>query len=33
LPELAVIFAIALLIFGPCKIGELEKSLGEACPA
>jgi len=29
LPELAVIFGIALLIFGPSKIGELGKSLGE----
>ena len=28
-PELAVIFGIALLIFGPGKIGELGKSLGE----
>lgn len=29
LPELLVIFVIALLIFGPRKIGELGKSLGE----
>ncbi len=29
LPELAVIFGIALLIFGPGKIGELGKGLGE----
>jgi sec-independent protein translocase protein TatA len=29
LPELAVILAIALLIFGPSKIGDLGKSLGE----
>jgi sec-independent protein translocase protein TatA len=29
LPELLVIFAIALLIFGPKKIGELGKGLGE----
>jgi sec-independent protein translocase protein TatA len=29
LPELLVIFAIALLIFGPRKIGELGKGLGE----
>jgi len=29
LPELLVIFCIALLIFGPKKIGELGKGLGE----
>lgn len=29
LPELLVILAIALLIFGPRKIGELGKGLGE----
>jgi sec-independent protein translocase protein TatA len=29
LPELAVILGIALLIFGPGKIGELGKGLGE----
>jgi sec-independent protein translocase protein TatA len=29
LPELLVIFVIALLIFGPKKIGELGKGLGE----
>ena len=29
LPELLVIFGIALLIFGPKKIGELGKSLGD----
>ncbi len=29
LPELLVIFVIALLIFGPRKIGELGKGLGE----
>lgn len=29
LPELLVIFAIALLIFGPSKIGQLGKGLGE----
>ncbi len=29
LPELLVIFGIALLIFGPRKIGELGKGLGE----
>ena len=29
LPELLVIFGIALLIFGPKKIGELGKGLGE----
>ena len=29
LPELAVIFVIALLIFGPKKLGELGKGLGE----
>jgi sec-independent protein translocase protein TatA len=29
LPELLVILGIALLIFGPKKIGELGKGLGE----
>jgi sec-independent protein translocase protein TatA len=29
LPELLVILVIALLIFGPKKIGELGKGLGE----
>jgi sec-independent protein translocase protein TatA len=29
LPELLVIFAIAVLIFGPRKLGELGKGLGE----
>lgn len=29
IPELLVIFGIALLIFGPKKIGELGKGLGE----
>ncbi len=29
IPELLLILAIALLIFGPRKIGELGKSLGE----
>ena len=29
LPELMIIMAIALLIFGPSKIGALGKSLGE----
>ena len=29
LPELAVIVFIALLIFGPQKLGELGKGLGE----
>ena len=29
LPELAVIMFIALLIFGPKKLGELGKGLGE----
>jgi sec-independent protein translocase protein TatA len=29
LPELAVIAIIALLIFGPKKLGELGKGLGE----
>ena len=29
LPELAVIMVIALLIFGPKKLGELGKGLGE----
>ena len=28
LPELAVILVIALLIFGPKKLGELGKGLG-----
>jgi sec-independent protein translocase protein TatA len=28
-PELLLIFGIALLIFGPRKIGELGKGLGE----
>lgn len=29
MPELLVLFAIALLIFGPRKLGELGKGLGE----
>ena len=29
LPELAIIAVIALLIFGPKKLGELGKGLGE----
>jgi len=29
LPELAVILVIALIIFGPKKLGELGKGLGE----
>ena len=29
LPELAIVFAIALLIFGPSKLAGLGKSLGE----
>lgn len=29
IPELLVIFGIVLLIFGPRKIGELGKGLGE----
>jgi sec-independent protein translocase protein TatA len=29
MPELLIILAIALLIFGPRKIGELGKGLGE----
>jgi sec-independent protein translocase protein TatA len=29
LPELLIILAIALLIFGPRKLGELGKGLGE----
>ncbi len=29
IPELLVIFGIALLIFGPKKIGELGKGLGD----
>ncbi len=28
-PELLVIFGIAILIFGPKKLGELGKSMGE----
>jgi len=30
LPELLVIFAIALLIFGPSKLPDLARSLGQA---
>lgn len=30
LPEMAVIFAIALLIFGPKKLPEIGRSLGKA---
>jgi len=29
MPELLVIFVIALIIFGPSKIGDLGKGLGE----
>ena len=29
LPELAIVFAIAMLIFGPSKLAGLGKSLGE----
>ncbi|MBZ5721471.1 MAG: twin-arginine translocase TatA/TatE family subunit [Acidobacteriia bacterium] len=29
MPELLLVLAIALLIFGPRKLGELGKSLGE----
>ena len=29
LPELIIIFAVALLIFGPRKLGELGKGLGD----
>jgi sec-independent protein translocase protein TatA len=29
LPELLIIFAIALLIFGPGKLGQLGKGLGD----
>ena len=29
-PELIVIFIVALLVFGPSKLPELGKSLGEA---
>jgi sec-independent protein translocase protein TatA len=29
LPELAIILVIALLIFGPKKLGELGKGIGE----
>lgn len=28
-PELLIVLAVALLIFGPRKIGDLGKSLGE----
>jgi sec-independent protein translocase protein TatA len=30
MPELIVIFVIALLVFGPTKLPDLGKSLGEA---
>ena len=30
MPELIVIFAIALIVFGPSKLPDLSKSLGEA---
>jgi sec-independent protein translocase protein TatA len=30
MPELIVIFVIALLVFGPSKLPDLGKSLGEA---
>jgi len=30
IPELLFILAIALLVFGPSKLGDLGKSLGEA---
>jgi sec-independent protein translocase protein TatA len=30
MPELIVIFVVALLVFGPSKLPELGKSLGEA---
>ena len=29
LPEILIILAIALLIFGPSRLGELGKSLGD----
>ena len=29
IPELLIIFAVALLIFGPKKLGELGKGLGD----
>jgi sec-independent protein translocase protein TatA len=29
IPELLIVFIIALLIFGPSKLGNLGKSLGE----
>jgi sec-independent protein translocase protein TatA len=29
MPELLIVFGIALLIFGPRKIGDLGKGLGE----
>lgn len=29
MPELLIVAAIALIIFGPSKIGELGKGLGE----
>ena len=31
MPELIVIFVIALIIFGPRKLPELGKSLGKMC--
>jgi sec-independent protein translocase protein TatA len=30
MPELIVIFVVALIVFGPSKLPELGKSLGEA---
>ena len=30
MPELIVIFVVALVVFGPIKLPELGKSLGEA---
>ena len=30
MPELIVIFVVALVVFGPSKLPELGKSLGEA---
>jgi sec-independent protein translocase protein TatA len=29
MPELLVIMVVALFIFGPCKLGELGKGLGD----
>ena len=33
MPELIIIFVIALIIFGPRKLPELGRSLGRASPS